>query len=160
MLKIEVAAGLARGVRSPRIGLLLPVRCTVSGTVPLRLSGQRFPRPACVRAGFRMTHVYRTIHGKRNFLKHSREVPDSCVIAPKARMGDVVLRLPIPALPGPEVGILIAAGCKEFQILLVRDRELIDGKSRHFNRVLFVFVVPPETARILTTQAQGGQSSG
>src|SRR6202142_2152868 len=74
-LEIEVSESAVGLFFSPRIRPLGSLNRAISRAMPLGFGWQFLPRPARVRACFRMTYIYRPVQRQRNALEHGSVLP-------------------------------------------------------------------------------------
>src|SRR5258707_2909039 len=112
--------------------------------MPLLLTGQRLPSPACIRNRLGMTHVNWPVQGQWNLFEHRAVQPPFVRLSPEHWMSHRMRGFPIPVVVTPERARLISAGGHEFKELSVRDLILINLKRRHLYCVNFELIVPTE----------------
>src|SRR5260370_788708 len=81
----------------------------------------------------------------RNIDEHGAIEPAVSNWCPENRMQNIVPDFPTPIVSSPKRRRVVAARVDEFEILLIGDFELVDGKSGDVRRVGLVLIIPAKT---------------
>src|SRR5580698_911276 len=131
--KIEIAfAGLRRRTAPGEFPLRRIFR-SIRRPMPLRLGGQRLPRPASICVRFRVADVHWPIERQRNFIEHRSVVPLVANPAPKRGMTNAICSSPIPILFRPPGRILVASHINEIEEFTVRHFIFVDLECWHID---------------------------
>src|SRR5260370_19403578 len=95
--------------------------------------------------GLSLADIHRPVHGQRHLVEHGAIEPAVSNWCPENRMQNIVPDFPTPTVSSPKRRRVVAARVDEFEILLIGDFELVDGKSGDVRRVGLVLIIPAKT---------------